>query len=41
MEEVVLFTYILKTKIKLNNQLNNGAIELQVNEETKNFEYKI
>jgi hypothetical protein len=41
MEEVVLFTYILKTKIKLNNQLNNGAIELQVNEETQNFEYKI
>ena len=28
-------------KIKQSNHLNNGAIELQVNEETQNFEYKI
>ena len=27
--------------IKKSNHLNNGAIELQVNEETQNFEYKI
>ena len=29
------------TKMARNFHLNNGAIELQVNEETQNFEYKI
>jgi hypothetical protein len=30
-----------KLKILKNRKLNNGATELQVNEETQNFEYKI
>ena len=29
------------TEMARNSHLNNGAIELQVNEETQNFEYKI
>ena len=29
------------TEMARNFHLNNGAIELQVNEETQNFEYKI
>ena len=36
-----LITLSPLTKMARNFHLNNGAIELQVNEETQNFEYKI
>ena len=36
-----LITLSLLTEIARNFHLNNGAIEMQVNDETQNFEYKI
>jgi hypothetical protein len=36
-----LFTLSPLTQMARNFHLNNGAIEIQVNEETQNFEYKI
>jgi hypothetical protein len=36
-----LITLSPLTKMARNFHLNNGAIELQVNKETQNFEYKI
>ena len=36
-----LITLSPLTEMARNFHLNNGAIELQVNEETQNFEYKI
>jgi hypothetical protein len=36
-----LITLSPLTDMARNFHLNNGAIELQVNEETQNFEYKI
>ena len=36
-----LITLSPLTEMARNFHLNNGAIELQVNQETQNFEYKI
>ena len=36
-----LITLSPLTEMARNFHLNNGAIELQVNEETQNFEYKL
>ena len=36
-----LITLSPLTEMARNFHLNNGAVELQVNEETQNFEYKI